>query len=591
MTALGVVLASILAFLYVRTQGTDDSSYFETVASLRQLKQLDARWELDVLKSRMGIDTSYDSLVDPLANLNELRSKLKDVVTSRPHRAAAELAQRDAELQQALVDKTRLVEHFKSHNSVLRNSLAFLPTAADDVQQAINQSGGGDAKTLRQVSAAVNQILLDTMVYSQVTSSDKGAEVEAELARLSELSNLATPVADSLKVFTPHVWTVLREQPLVNGLLNNIAEAPVAMHIDDLDILLSKEQQDAELQAQRYRWYLLIFAAALVALLLYAAVSLVRSHAVIQRFNKELQGANATLEQRVEERTRELHAAQSELVSTARQAGMAEIATNVLHNVGNVLNSVNVSADVVRGKVRDSKSQGLGKAVQLIRDHAADLGDFLTRDEKGKLLPGYLVKLAGALEAEQREILEEMGHLTKSVDHIKEIVATQQSYAGASSVVESVLVHDLVEDALRMNSGSLTRHHVGVVNEVGNLPRMQLDKHRVLLILINLISNAKNAMNGVNDRPHQIKLQAEVAWPDRLSIRVTDNGCGIAPEHLTRVFAHGFTTRKDGHGFGLHSSAIAAKEMGGTLIAHSDGPGAGATFTLDLPLAQLAQAA
>ena len=211
---------------------------------------------------------------------------------------------------------------------------------------------------------------------------------------------------------------------------------------------------------------------------------------------------------------------------------MAEIATNVLHNVGNVLNSVNVSADVVRGKLRDSKTQGLAKAVQLIGDHAADLGDFLTRDEKGKLLPGYLAKLAGVLEAEQREMIEEMGHLTKSVDHIKEIVATQQSYAGASSVVESVLVHDLVEDALRMNSGSLTRHQVSVVNEVGNLPRMQLDKHRVLLVLINLISNAKNAMDGVNDRPHQIKLQAEVAWPDRLSLRVIDNGCGIDPEIL-----------------------------------------------------------
>ena len=236
--------------------------------------------------------------------------------------------------------------------------------------------------------------------------------------------------------------------------------------------MLSKEQQEVQLQGLQYRRYLLIFAGALVALFLYAAVSLVRSHAVIQRVNKALQGANATLEQRVEERTRELHEAQSKLVSTARQAGMAEIATNVLHNVGNVLNSVNVSADVVRSKVRDSKSQGLGKAVQMITGHGADLGTFLTSDEKGKLLPAYLGKVAGALEVEQREIMEELRHLTKSIDHIKEIVATQQSYAGPSSILESVRVHDLVEDALRMNSGSLTRHQVSVVNEVANLPLM-----------------------------------------------------------------------------------------------------------------------
>jgi signal transduction histidine kinase len=288
------------------------------------------------------------------------------------------------------------------------------------------------------------------------------------------------------------------------------------------------------------------------------------------------------------ERSRdELLEAQSELVITARQAGMAEIANNVLHNVGNVLNSVNVSAGLIGGRIRDSKVQGLAKAVQLINQHATDLGDFLTRDERGKAFPRYLNQLVAALAEEKQSITDELGSLTKGIDHIKEIVATQQSYSGATSVIEPVQIKELIEDALRMNVASMARHQITVIKEFADVPLLLLDKHLVLQILVNLIGNAKQAMNGVSDRAHQITLRVNIAEPPdepRLTIRVEDNGEGIAPENLTRLFAHGFTTRKNGHGFGLHSCALAAKEMNGTMTAHSDGPGRGAAFTLELPV-------
>jgi signal transduction histidine kinase len=320
---------------------------------------------------------------------------------------------------------------------------------------------------------------------------------------------------------------------------------------------------------------------------LYAAISLIRSHTVINRVNEELQDANATLEERVQERTRELHEAQNELVTTARQAGMAEIARNVLHNVGNVLSSVNVSAGLIGGRIRDSKAEGLAKAVQLMNEHATDLGDFLSRDERGKTLPGYLNKLVAEIAGEKRSIGEEIESLTKSIDHIKEIVASQQSYSGATSLVESVQVKDLMEDVLRMDAASMSRHRITVVKEYAEVPLLLLDKHLVLQILVNLIGNAKHAMDGVPDRSHQITLRMEITEPaggPRLKIRVEDDGEGIAPQNLARLFAHGFTTRKNGHGFGLHSCALAAKEMGGTITAHSDGQGKGAAFTLELPV-------
>jgi NO-binding membrane sensor protein with MHYT domain/signal transduction histidine kinase len=284
--------------------------------------------------------------------------------------------------------------------------------------------------------------------------------------------------------------------------------------------------------------------------------------------------------------TLELRDAQTELLTSARKAGRAEIANNVLHNIGNVLNSVNVSAGLIGDTLRNTRQQGLAKAVQLMSEHAAELGDFLTRDEKGRTIPGYLRKLVGALDAERQSIDRELGLLTKSIDHIKDIVAIQQAHSGATSLAEPVQIKELIEDALQMNAGSMPRHQITVIKDIGEVPVLLLDRHLVLQILINLIGNARQAMDGVPGRSHHITLRAGIAellHKPRLKICVEDDGEGITAENLTRLFAHGFTTRDAGHGFGLHSCALAAREMLGTITAHSDGPGRGAAFTLELP--------
>jgi signal transduction histidine kinase len=276
--------------------------------------------------------------------------------------------------------------------------------------------------------------------------------------------------------------------------------------------------------------------------------------------------------------------AQREFVSSVRKAGMAEIANSVLHNVGNVLNSIRVSAALIQTRVRGLKTDGLSLATGLMSEHAAGIGDFLTNDAKGQRLPGYLSKLTEVFVADKRAVLEELASLTRSIDHVEDIVSTQQSYAGTVSVSGPVRIDELVEDALRMTTVTA---RIGVVKELQPMPPVLLDKHLLLQILINLISNAKQAMQGVSERPHEMRIccaAGGTAEEPRLRIRVADNGVGIAPENLARLFVHGFTTRARGHGFGLHSSALAAKTMGGTLTAHSDGVGRGAVFTLDLPL-------
>jgi PAS domain S-box-containing protein len=288
-----------------------------------------------------------------------------------------------------------------------------------------------------------------------------------------------------------------------------------------------------------------------------------------------------TQRKRVEAEMEQMH---RQLLDVSRQAGMAEVATGVLHNVGNVLNSVNVSATVVSDRMRESKLGNLAKAVDLLREHAADLPAFLASDPRGKQLPLYLIKLSEHVTGEREAIIRELKTLTANIEHIKEVVSLQQSYAKSSGFTQSVRPREILEEALRLNASSFQRHDIQVDIDCGDLPELPLDKHKILQILINLTSNSRHALAEISGRERRIGINV-AQRAGRLLFTVSDNGTGISPENLQRVFAHGFTTKQDGHGFGLHSCALAAKEMGGTLTVHSDGPGRGAAFTLDIPIA------
>ncbi|MDY4298934.1 DAHL domain-containing protein [Pseudomonas salmasensis] len=578
-------LASTLVFLYLKSSRDQIASYTQSRDLIRHLKQLNAQWDSEVLKARIAITHNYDPLVTPLAEMTQLWASLDNSATYHGPEDLSQWQTARAAYQAAIQDKARLVDQFKSHNAVLRNSLAFLPTAEDDIQAQFNLMGDEGRLQLQSVATDTYDLLLSSLEFAQVTSDERAADILVGLGKLAvNKESLPSEFQAAVEVLSNHISLILREQPVVNGLLERIAAVPVAERLDDLTTHLNRDQQAADLVDHQYHRYMLIFSTLLMLLLLYLAVRLLRSFAEINRVNRALQAANETLEQRVERRTQQLKDAQSELMDSARQAGMAEIATNVLHNVGNVLNSVNISADLVSRKLRASKALGLGKAMQLINARQGDLGTFLTEDEKGKLLPGYLNQLVEAIAIEQQGMSDELAQLSKSVDHIKDIVSTQQSYAGASTLLEPVNISALMDDALRMNAGALSRHHVTVVKAYAPVPEILADKHRLLLIMVNLISNAKYAMDKLSERPRQITLAVESVGDQTLKISVKDDGEGIPPENMARIFTHGFTTRKEGHGFGLHSCALAAVEMNGQLSAHSDGPGLGAVFTLTIPM-------
>jgi PAS domain S-box-containing protein len=286
-------------------------------------------------------------------------------------------------------------------------------------------------------------------------------------------------------------------------------------------------------------------------------------------------------ERRLIESLERLNRTQRQLIEASHKAGMAEVASSVLHNVGNVLNSVNVSAGAAREIVEGSRAGGLSKAVKLLREHEADLGRFLGEDPKGKKVLDFLERLSEALREESTQLHDELDSLQKNIDHIKVIVAMQQSHARShTGITERFAPADVIEDALKMVG--VWAGGIELVRHFSELPEVEADRHKLLQILTNLFSNARQALTDAPQKTVTVRLLTRP--PDRFVIEVEDSGMGITEETLKKIFQHGFTTRKEGHGFGLHSSALAAKSMGGSVAAFSAGPGRGARFVVDLPV-------
>jgi len=308
----------------------------------------------------------------------------------------------------------------------------------------------------------------------------------------------------------------------------------------------------------------------------------------VERRTSELSNANQQLRHEIEERVRaeqEVERVHKQLLTASHQAGMAEVATGILHNVGNVLNSLNISILMSIKMVRESKVVGLGRLGKLLQEHREDLADYITKDPKGRHLPAYLEEVSANVVAEREKLLGELEQLRMNADHIQEIVTTQQDLASASSVVDVVQVQDIIGDSIRMVERAIARHIVTLkydYRDLGGLT-IKVERHKMLQILVNLLQNAKNACSetGRQDRSILIRLARNES---HVLITVIDDGVGISEENMTRIFNHGFTTRKNGHGFGLHSASLAAKTLGGSLHASSQGPGRGASFTLEIPL-------
>ncbi len=310
---------------------------------------------------------------------------------------------------------------------------------------------------------------------------------------------------------------------------------------------------------------------------------------LLQISQEQMQIHNDQLKDEIKEHQKTLEqkdTLHNQLIATSREAGMAEIASAVLHNVGNVLNSINISTTMINERMNRSQFQNFLRVAELIQDHRQDLSHYIQDDVQGKHLPDAILQLAESLDSDFHALTDEIGQMTRDVDNIKKIISAQQSYVTHVDVEHSTNAVDVLNDALAINKAGIEQRDIQVVFDPPELPAVFMDKHKVLQVLVNLISNAKSALDTIQSQ-RLIHADVKLITGDvraQLQYQITDNGCGIAQENLKRIFSHGYTTRVDGRGYGLHYSILTATELGGSLIAESDGPGKGATFTLTLPV-------
>jgi signal transduction histidine kinase len=291
---------------------------------------------------------------------------------------------------------------------------------------------------------------------------------------------------------------------------------------------------------------------------------------------------DVTMRKRAEQDLELLH---GQLLVASRQAGMAEVASGVLHNVGNVLTSVNLIVHDVQDRLKTTRLTHLHRVVEVLQREQPRLVKFLTEDDGGRQLPEFLAKLDAHLTGENTQLLTDVEGLVRHFEHIREIIVTQQGSAQLFGVLETLSPAQLFEDALRLNAESMDRHGISLERVFDSVGQVKADRHKVLQILVNLLKNAKDALQVIKPGERLIRVRVAAVSGELISLAVQDNGPGIQKANLTRIFQHGFTTKPNGHGFGLHSSVLAAREMGGDLVATSPGLGLGSIFVLTLPKA------
>ncbi|MEH6347095.1 MAG: ATP-binding protein [Bermanella sp.] len=267
------------------------------------------------------------------------------------------------------------------------------------------------------------------------------------------------------------------------------------------------------------------------------------------------------------------------LVSASRKVGVAEVATSILHNVGNILNSVHISTNLISDTLQNSRIKGINK----LADIMSNKKEFFNDKDKVEMIPEYLNSLAARIDQEREITMKEVTLLNNNINHIEEIISSQQQFASTSSSYEWATLSDLVEDAININRDIIDQYNFNLIKEFEDIKDVNIEKFKIMQILVNLITNAKDAILQSKNKNPTIILRIRSINESSIELTVQDNGIGISEDINKKIFSYGFTTKKTGHGFGLHSCALTAKEMGGKLIMHSAGHKLGAKFVLIIP--------
>ncbi|WP_200625992.1 DAHL domain-containing protein [Pseudomonas sp. LAM2023] len=583
-----MLLASVLVYLYWMSRSDESGTYAQARDLIRQIKQYDAQWESAVLKARTTTNYNYDPLVLPLMDMKRLWQAFHKLEGRHQKTATPAWQAAIRDYQQAFDDKVLLVSRFKTHNAILRNSLAFLPGAADVIQAHLGQLVDADTLRLRRITSDTYDLMLSSLEFAQTTTDDKAADILVGLNDLAvNKERLPVDFQVPIDTISKHIELILREQPKVDQLLEAIEAVPIAERLDAIALMLDHDEQAALLTSQRYHFYLLVFSTLLVLLLLYMGVWLMRSYAEINRVNRALLSANDELEQRVERRTQALSQAsaalqrevderrllENQLVQSEKLASLGQLAAGVAHEVNNPIGFVSSNL----GALDDY----FGRLQNILKAYA---------DAENNLVPeGLSAKLAKLrTEIELDYLLEDIPALIREskdgISRVARIVKDLKDFSrvDASQDWQLADLHQGIESTLNIVASEL-KHKAELVKDYQPLPQVECLPSQINQVVMNLLVNATQAMGAERGRI-TLRTGANDEW---VWIEVADNGCGIPAESLQKIFDPFYTTKPvgQGTGLGLSLSYGIIRRHGGEIHVASE-VGVGTTFRVELPIRQ-----
>lgn len=413
-------------------------------------------------------------------------------------------------------------------------------------------------------------LIYPQLVYlaARVFSNNKKVEIRAMMVDTLVLGYITAHIHFSEWMFFAFLSATVLNNIMVGG-SKQLVQA-LALYVSGILIFAATNGLVFELEAP-----IRIDIITILTILLYMAIiasTFYKQTRSLANIKMELEKKNKELAETLQE----LELTRNELIEKAHKAGMADVATGVLHNVGNILNSINASTSAMNETLKNSHTKRLEKANELLREQ---MNEFVFEDPKQKMLLEYFLKIEEPIKKEYELLTRQKDRLREKVDLITDVISTQQDLSKASAFTEEVNVQKLFENTLALHAGSIERHGLTIERNYEDVPPIIIEKTKVMHILFNMLNNAKESMKEAEVEEKILKVKF---WQDSdyVHLSITDNGIGIRKENMNKIFSHGFTTKRKGHGFGLHSSANYMKEMDGKIQAFSEGPGKGATFTL-----------
>ena len=565
-----VILIGLLGFLFNKTRGVDFDEHNEIIGNLRQLKQIDAEWNIDVFKSKMGINNNYDPVAQPLPLIRDLQTGLTQKTTQSVD--SNELLTMLKDFQSAMANKISLIERFKSQNSIYRNSTNFLPTSADDVISTAKRVGLSGAK-LAELEAAVTGIFSQTLTYNLTPDTALKEKIAQEVAALQQKTDqYPAEVKEAFDVLLAHVGTTLRQQEVGTNLLNELSALPTSKKIDELNDAYTKSHEQRLLDQQFYRQLLIAYSVFLLILLAYLAWRLFRSFRQLGSANSALRQANV-----------ELRESQIQLVQSEKMSALGQMVAGIAHEINTPLAYVKGTLDVMK--------EHLGKAHDLANCSHLFARSLRDRNTDRQALNAQYVQVASlSRDVVENKRFEELDSMLNDGSHgigqISEIVLNLKNFSRLDRA--NVANFDVRKglDSTLLLARNLLKNHVTVKTEYLEVPEIMCSPSQINQVFLNIITNAAHAMG---ERGTLI-LRTEKHDEKTVRIEIQDDGGGIPTSALPKIFDPFFTTKPigEGTGMGLSISYKIIEAHGGKILVDTE-PGIGTTFSILLPISQVRQ--